>query len=137
WGYFDHPPLTAIIIKAGYHIFQNELGIRLVPLLMNLGTILLLEKLTGREKPYLFYTIILSLAIMQIAGFMAAPDIPLIFFSAVFFWVYNKFLHSSSFGYAILLGLVMSALMYSKYHGVVIIFFTFLSNPKLLFRPGF
>lgn len=137
WGYFDHPPLTAIIIKAGYSIFQNEMGIRLVPLLMNLGTILLMEKLTGRERPYLFYTIILSLAIMQIAGFMAAPDIPLIFFTAVFFWVYKKFLHSSSFGYAILLGLVMSALMYSKYHGVVIIFFTFLSNPKLLFRPGF
>ena len=67
WGYFDHPPLTAIIIKGGYSIFQNELGIRFIPLLMNLGTILLLEKLTGKEKPYLFYTIILSLAILQIA----------------------------------------------------------------------
>ncbi len=137
WGYFDHPPLIAIIIKAGYSIFQNELGIRLVPLLMNLATILLLEKLAGKEKPTLFYTIVLSLAIMQIAGFMAAPDIPLIFFTAVFFWVYKKFLHTSSFGYTLLLGLVMSALMYSKYHGVLIILFIFLSNPKLLFRPAF
>ena len=29
WGYFDHPPMVAILIKAGYSIFANELGVRL------------------------------------------------------------------------------------------------------------
>jgi 4-amino-4-deoxy-L-arabinose transferase-like glycosyltransferase len=34
WGYFDHPPMTGLLIKAGYRIFQNELGVRL----LNCGT---------------------------------------------------------------------------------------------------
>ena len=25
WGYFDHPPMIALLIKAGYAIFPNEL----------------------------------------------------------------------------------------------------------------
>ena len=25
WGYFDHPPLVALLIKMGYSVFQNEL----------------------------------------------------------------------------------------------------------------
>ena len=30
WGYFDHPPMVALLIKLGYSIFQNELGVRLL-----------------------------------------------------------------------------------------------------------
>ena len=29
WGYFDHPPMVALLIKAGYTIFANPLGVRL------------------------------------------------------------------------------------------------------------
>ena len=137
WGYFDHPPLTAIMIKVGYFLFQNELGVRLVSLFMNLGTLLLLQQLTGKQKPFLFYTIMLSMAILQIAGFMAAPDIPLIFFTVLFFWVYKQFLERSSLGYTLLLGIVMALLLYSKYHGVLLIFFTILSNPKILLKQQF
>jgi len=137
WGYFDHPPLTAIMIKVGYFLFQNELGVRLVSLFMNFGTLLLLQQLTGKQKPFLFYTIMLSMAILQIAGFMAAPDIPLIFFTVLFFWVYKQFLERSSLGYTLLLGIVMALLLYSKYHGVLLIFFTILSNPKILLKPQF
>ena len=137
WGYFDHPPLTAIMIKAGFFIFQNELGVRLVSVIMNLGTLLLLQQLVGKEKPWLFYTIMLSMAILQIAGFMAAPDIPLIFFTALFFWVYKQLIEKSSLGYALLLGFVMAALLYSKYHGVLVIFFVILANPKILLKPSF
>ncbi len=32
WGYFDHPPMTALLIKMGYAIFHNELGVRLFQL---------------------------------------------------------------------------------------------------------
>lgn len=137
WGYFDHPPLTAIMIKAGYTILQNEMGVRLVSLLMNLATIMLLEKLTDRRNPLLFYAIIISLGILQVAGFMATPDIPLMFFTVLFFLVYKKFIQNETPVSALLLGFVMCFLLYSKYHGILVIFFTVLSNPKLLFRPLF
>src|ERR1043165_3899936 len=70
WGYFDHPPMIAMLIKLGYAIFPNEMGIRLFPILMNVGTLWLIEKLTDRKNPFLFFAIALSLATIQLAGFM-------------------------------------------------------------------
>src|SRR6187455_799449 len=91
WGYFDHPPMIAMLVKWGYAIFPNELGVRLFCLLLNTGSILLIEKLINRKNPFLFYAIVLSIGLMQAGGFMAAPDIPLLFFTALFFWTYRRF----------------------------------------------
>ena len=33
WWYFDHPPAVMWFIQAGYAIFPNELGVRLVTVL--------------------------------------------------------------------------------------------------------
>lgn len=132
WGYFDHPPITAILIKAGYAIFPNELGVRLFPLLLNIFTLVLIEKLTTRKNPVIFYSIALSIAIMQVVGFLAIPDIPLLFFTALFFLWYRRFLNRQTLSNALLLGLVTTLLMYSKYHGILIVLFTILSNPVLL-----
>ena len=84
-GYFDHPPMIAVLVKMGYAIFPNELGVRLFPLLLNILSLVIIEKLTDKKNPFLFYSIALSLAILQISGFNAVPDIPLIFFTALFF----------------------------------------------------
>lgn len=104
WGYFDHPPMIALMVKAGYALFQNELGIRLVSLLMNLFSLLIIEKLiigknTGQpgKQNVLFYAIALSLAALQLNGFIATPDIPLIFFTSLFFLCYKNFLSNHSF----------------------------------------
>jgi 4-amino-4-deoxy-L-arabinose transferase-like glycosyltransferase len=131
WGYFDHPPMIALLIKAGTLLFGGELGVRLLPLVLNTATIYLTEKLTEEKAPYLFYAIALSVAVLQIAGFVAAPDIPLMFFTAVFLWLYRRFLMNGSWKNVLLLGLTAAALLYSKYHGVLVLFFVLLSNPKL------
>jgi hypothetical protein len=73
WGYFDHPPMIAFLIKSGYAIFHNELGVRLVCALLSTFTILITESLTERKNPFLFYTIVLSIGVLQIAGFLAVP----------------------------------------------------------------
>src|SRR5687767_6287611 len=96
WGYFDHPPLTALLIKFGYAILPNELGVRLLPLLLNLGSLILIEKLIDRKNPALFYCIILSIAVLQLMGFLAVPDIPLIFFTALFFVCFKRFLNKQN-----------------------------------------
>lgn len=134
WGYFDHPPMVALLIKMGYFIFHDELGVRLFFLLLNTLSLLLVERLVNNKRPFLFYTIVLSLAVLQLSGFVAVPDTPLIFFTALFFWCYKRFLQEPSVQNSFILGLVAAALLYSKYHAVLIIFFVLLSNLKLFTR---
>lgn len=134
WGYFDHPPLTALLIKAGYAIFPNQLGVRLFPLLLNVLSLVVIERLIEKKNQYLFYTVVLSIALFQVIGFVAVPDIPLIFFTALFFLCYKKFLSSASLTNTFLLGLSTALLFYSKYHAVLIVAFTLLSNLKLFLK---
>lgn len=131
WGYFDHPPMIGLLVKAGYSIFPNELGVRLFPLLLNFFSLVIIEKLIDKKKSFLFYAIVLSVAVLQVTGFAAVPDIPLIFFTALFFWLYKRFITNYSLLNTCLLGLSVALLFYSKYHAVLIVFFTFFSNIKL------
>jgi 4-amino-4-deoxy-L-arabinose transferase-like glycosyltransferase len=134
WGYFDHPPLTAILIKAGYFISDSVLGVRLLFILLNLLTLLIAEKLTEQKNPFLFYGIVLSISVMQLTGFFAVPDTALIFFTAFFFWRYRNFMMKASLLNSLLLGLSIALLFYTKYHALLIVFFTLLSNMRLMFR---
>ena len=131
WGYFDHPPMIAVLVKMGYAIFPNELGVRLFPLLLNIFSLVIIEKLIDKKNPLLFYGIALSMAVIQVTGFVAVPDIPLIFFTALFFLCYKKFIGNYSLLNTFLLGLSVALLLYSKYHAVLIIFFVLLSNIRL------
>jgi hypothetical protein len=132
WGYFDHPPMIGLLIKMGYAIFPNELGVRLFPLLLNVLSLVLIEKLLEKKNPLLFYVIALSVAVLQITGFAAVPDTPLIFFTALFFYCYKKFNITGSWLHTILLGMSIALLCYSKYHAVLIVVFTLLSQVRLL-----
>jgi len=134
WGYFDHPPMIALLIKWGYAFFQNEFGVRLFCVLLNTLTIFTIENLLEKKNSFLFYSIVLSIGIFQIGGFLAVPDTPLLFFTALFFYCYRRFVQAGDWKNAVLLGLVIALLFYSKYHGVLVVFFTLLSNLKLLSR---
>ena len=134
-GYFDHPPMIAVLIKMGYAIFPNELGVRLFPLLLNLLSLMIIEKLVNYKNDLLFYAIALSIAALQLAGFIAVPDIPLIFFTALFFLCYKKFAEKQSLINSLLLTVSITLLFYTKYHAVLIVLFTLLSNLKLFKKP--
>ncbi len=131
WGYFDHPPMAAVLVKAGSALIPGELGVRLFPVLLNFLTVLLLERLCGRKNPLLFYCIALSLAAFQLAGWMASPDAALIFFTALFFLCYKIFSERKNLVNALLLGISMALLCYSKYQAALVIVFTLISNPAL------
>lgn len=134
WGYFDHPPMIGLLVKMGYAIFPNELGVRLFPFLLHVMSLFIIEKLLNKKSPFLFYIIAISIAVLQVSGFVAVPDIPLIFFTALFFLCYKKFVDQPSLLNVFLLGLSMSLLLYSKYHAVLIVFFALFSNIKLFSR---
>jgi hypothetical protein len=135
WGYFDHPPMIAVLVKLGYFIFPSELGVRLFIVLIGTASIFFIEQLTKPKDLLLFYAIVLNMAVLQIGGIMAVPDIPLLFFTVLFFIAYKNFVEKNGFKEAIFLSIVISLLLYSKYHGILIIFFTLLSNLSLFKKP--
>lgn len=132
WGYFDHPPMVALIIKAGYAIFHNELGVRIGMVILNLFTLILTDQLIPRKDNRLFYLLLLTMGALQIGGMLAVPDVPLIFFTALFFYIYRAFLEQQNWKNTFLLALSMALMFYSKYHGILIVGFTVLSNLNLL-----
>jgi hypothetical protein len=142
WGYFDHPPLTAALVKAGYLILNNELGVRLFFALLVTGFIYAMEKLVNPGNLRLFYAVVLSVAFLQIGmvwggGMMALPDFPLLFFEALFFLLYRRYLENPSWLVNASLAGVASLMLLTKYHGILVIGFVVLSNPRLLLRPSF
>ncbi|HSB92892.1 MAG TPA: glycosyltransferase family 39 protein, partial [Flavitalea sp.] len=134
WGYFDHPPMIAMLIKAGTAIFNGELGVRFFIVILNVLTIFIIENLLEKKNPWLFYSICGSIAVAQIGGIIAVPDLPLLFFVSLYFLLYKRFTQNMNLVNSFLLAVGISLMLYSKYHGVLIVLFTLLSNPRLLTR---
>ncbi len=142
WGYFDHPPVTAVLVKAGYILFHNELGVRLFFVLLGAATIWVMERMIQPSNLKLFYAIILSIAFLQVGivfggGMFAIPDFPLLFLTACFFYLYKQYLQSDSWQIVLVLAVVTCLLLLSKYHGILVIGFTVLSNLTLLKKKSF
>lgn len=136
WGYFDHPPMVALLTKISGFLFNGELGVRFLGCIMGAGTLMILWSLIEHKEKEknvaLFFLLAFSMVLFNMYGFFTLPDTPLLFFTALFFLLYKKFLNHNSIRSAVLLGLCMAALLYSKYHAVLLIFFVILSNPKLI-----
>ncbi|QQL49881.1 ArnT family glycosyltransferase [Mucilaginibacter ginkgonis] len=139
WGYYDHPPMVAVFIKVGYSLFQNEFGARLVTVLTSSIAIGILWQTlkTYRVDAGLFITIVSSLLIFHIYGFITTPDAPLFFFTVIFYFLFEQYLKTDKWLTALLISITLACLLYSKYHGVLVILFSVLANVKLLKRPTF
>jgi hypothetical protein len=134
WGYYDHPPMVALAIKLGTLLFKGELGVRFINVCFSTGSFILLYKLLDTHLIWNKRSILIALSIPLITylAFIVFPDGPLIFFSLLYLVFYKNFLQKASILNAVLLGLSMALMLYSKYHGVLIIFFTVVANIKLL-----
>ncbi|MCL1932750.1 MAG: glycosyltransferase family 39 protein [Candidatus Azobacteroides sp.] len=142
WGYFDHPPMVGLIIFLSNLFFNGNLSIRFMTVLLQGATLLLCwklteEKLLDSEKVLAFFFISGSLIMFQAYGFITTPDVPFLFFIALFLWSYKKFLEKESPVAVLLLAVSMAGLIYSKYHAFLVIGFILLSNLKLLTRYKF
>ena len=132
WGYFDHPPMIAVLIKLGSLILPGELGVRVLIVLMNLGTTLILYELIGRQNFRILLAVLTGVTVFHIYGFIAVPDSPLLFFTALFFLTYKRFIDKENLMNSLLLSLVIAALLFSKYHGILIVLATVISNFKIV-----
>ena len=140
WGYYDHPPLVALITRTGSLFFTGNLGARIVTVFLQIPTLIITWHLIdvnerGKREILAFFIISASLVMFAVYGFTTTPDVPLLFFTSLFLYAYKKILEKQDWLFILIMGMSMAGLIYSKYQGVLVIGFVFLSNPKLIVTP--
>lgn len=137
WGYFDHPPMVGLMTCLSSLFFQGNLGVRFLTVIISAVTLFLLWKLLDEHRPdtqkvFLFFVLAASVTMFNVYGFVTTPDAFLILFSTLFLLVYRRFLDDSSWKSALLMGLTMAGMIYSKYHAFLVLGLIVLSNFRLL-----
>ncbi|MCD6354056.1 MAG: glycosyltransferase family 39 protein, partial [Prolixibacteraceae bacterium] len=134
WGYFDHPPMVAALIFAGTKLFGGFLGVRFFFVVLSTVSFILLWDLVKPyyKLPLIFWLMAFSISLWIPYSFYAVPDVPLFFFTVLFLWLYQKYLREKTWGIVFALVFATAGLIYSKYHGFLLLFFVFLSNWKLI-----
>ena len=154
WGYFDHPPMvglmTAIsgaLIPTTSLILKN-LSVRLVTVLMHVATVWVVWKTieegvgckvySVKETLTRFLLVAASMPMFCAYGFLTTPDAPLLFFAALFYYAYRRYLSQESgvksqeWSNTLLLGISMAGMLYSKYMAVLVIGLAVVANWRLL-----
>lgn len=138
WGYFDHPPMVALLVWLSSWL-PGGLGVRffstlLQPLYLWLFWRLIRPSDATRRDAVAYFLICFSQPLLQLYGFLAVPDAPLLMFTVLFLWAYKRFLDRGNMLNATLMGLSVALLGYSKYHGALVVALVLLSNPRLFRR---
>ncbi len=143
WGYFDHPPMVALFIKISDIFFDSYLSVRFFTVIIMCVTIFLMWKMISKlhrnankiittESLSVFFLLIFASPVFNIYGFITTPDVALIFFGCLYIIVFQKFINNQNFLNTLLLAASAAALIYSKYHGGILILITIISNPIIL-----
>lgn len=138
WGYFDHPPLVALLIYLSRWL-PGELGVRFFSTLLQPCYLYLFWRLlrpadASLRDAVIYLLVCFSQPLLQLYGFLALPDAPLMMFTAVFLWTYKRFLQKDTLLNATWLGVAVALLGYSKYHGVLVVALALIANPRLFGR---
>ena len=133
WGYFDHPPMIALMTRLS-SVFPLHLQARFFPVLCYIGGMLILESLISKEDKKKFSIVLLGLLPLQFS-IIAAPDAPLFLFACLALFLVIKW--KDSFAHKVLLFTTFSLIMYSKYQGALLILAIVLSNLSWLKKPWF
>ena len=139
WGYFDHPPMVGLMTFLSSIFFSGSLGVRFFTIVASCLSVFVMWEIADqvrndakKKKPVLFFIIAFSIVFFNIYGFVTTPDASLILFSALFLLVYQRYLEQSTWPRALLMGLMMACMIYSKYHAFLLLGLIVLSNLKLL-----
>ena len=141
-SYFDHPPMTAWVAKAGLLLCGNEVS----PLSLRLGFVLMfaasgwvLARFTARwfgDWAGVYAAILLNVSgYYAAAGGFALPDVPYLFFALLTMWALSEALVAKPGEFAPWgwVGLAFGAALLSKYHAV---FLPAAAGLYLLVTPG-
>lgn len=137
WGFKDHPPMTAALVRAGSSLLPGELGVRLFMVLLSTATLYLAWRLVRPARPALFWLLAMAMPVLHLGGFVAVPDVPLLFGTLLFLTVWQRWLEKEDWPMSLALAGVLILLAYTKYHGALLFLFALLPNLHLLRRPRF
>jgi len=136
WGYFDHPPGVAFFARLGMLIFAGDLGPRLMMVVLSTATLWIGSRLLERRQIPLYIATVCALALIQAGSFLVKTDVPLLFFATLFFYFYREYLAGRERISVVVLPIAIAGMLLSKYHGLLIVGFTVLSNPSVLKRAS-
>jgi 4-amino-4-deoxy-L-arabinose transferase-like glycosyltransferase len=150
-GYFDHPPLIAILIRGGTAVFgPHAFGVRFLPIVAGgvaaLALALSARELAGDEAGRLAALVFASLPLANLGLVLATPDAPML--AAVACAMYavirallasQASLHPEAVRWWLYAGIAMGLAMASKYTSVLIPFglaVAFVTHPRLQNKFG-
>ena len=137
WGYLDHPPMVGVVTAPGYLLMPNPLGLRMGMLIINVLTMLVVWKTTEKKDTKLLIWIFAALLSVHVGSYMVKTDVPLILGVALFYYFYKEYLKSDNLKTVFFLALSIALILLSKHHGILVVFFTVLSNVRLLTKKTF
>ena len=121
FGYYDHPPMVAFVIRAGTLIAgDTELGVRLVSILLALPMSFALYRtaaiLFGGQRVAATATILLNVTLMAAVGtLIVTPDSPLLVASSFVMFSLAKVLETGRGAWWLAVGAAVGAALLSKY----------------------
>jgi hypothetical protein len=120
-GYYDHPPMVAVVIRLGTMIAgDTELGVRLVSILLALPMSWAVYRtasvLFGGRRVAATATILLNITLMAAVGTMiVTPDAPLLVASSFVLFYLAKVLETGRGAWWLAVGIAVGAALLSKY----------------------
>src|ERR1700729_679351 len=120
-GYYDHPPMVAIVIRLGTMIAgDTEFGVRLVSILLALpmswAVFRTAEILFGGQRVAATATILLNVTLMAAVGtLIVTPDAPLLVASSFVLFCLAKVLETGRGAWWLAVGIAVGAALLSKY----------------------
>jgi hypothetical protein len=120
-GYYDHPPLVAVVIRLGTMIAgDTELGVRLVSILLALPMSYAVFRtaaiLFGSVRVAVTAALLLNITLMAAVGTMiVTPDAPLLVASSFVLFCLAKVLETGKGAWWLAVGLAVGAALTAKY----------------------
>jgi hypothetical protein len=120
-GYYDHPPMVALVIRAGTLIAgDTELGVRLVSILLALPMSFAVYRtsaiLFGDQRVAATATILLNVTLMAAVGtLIVTPDAPLLVASSFVLFFLAKVLETGRGAWWLAVGAAVGCALLSKY----------------------
>lgn len=137
WGYFDHPPFVAWVIKLFSFLPHHEFSLRIGFVVLQFLALAALLKVIDRKVWVTAALLYFSFPLVSYASMFALPDLPLVFMAALYIWSLHEYLKANTLFHALRLGVIIALLCYAKYHGILLVFFTVLALPRLMLRKEF
>lgn len=120
-GYYDHPPMVALVIRLGTMLAgDTEFGVRLVSILLALpmswAEYRAAAILFGSQRVAATATILLNITLMAAVGtLVVTPDAPLLVASSFVLFFLAKVLETGRGGWWLAVGVAVGAALLSKY----------------------